>query len=281
MDAFLFHIPVIGISAWMFLNSVKLTFHNHNLILYIDDNLILYTALYTTHKVHKKLIEHFLQLDAHCPFLLEKINPYKYIVSLPSSSLFLLTDMLKKVFSCDDILLQMRVDNNLVRGLGSCSFHLLDLYEMGYLTRTPITLHHPRSIPLQAHPHVFTGLLIRARNPYQLYPYDMVELDFSTPHSNKEFLTICLDTLLHDRPDRMPPTTLIIANILQSIPFKNPHVEKKTLRHWKSYQELKVDHRDISLSHWKPGVFLKDFSKLLDMFPSYVIDYRFSLELAV
>ena len=280
MDTFLFHIPVLGISSWMFLNSVKLTFHTHKLTLYIDDNLILCTALYTTHKVHKQVIEHLLHLGIHCPFLLEKINPYKYIVSLPSTSLLILTDMLKKLFSCDNVLMQMCVDNNLVRGLGSCSFHPLDLYEMGYMTRTPITLHHPRSIPLQTHPHIFTGLVIRAHNPYQRYPYDVVELNFSL-YTNKEFLTICFDTMLHDRPDQMRPITQIIFNILQSIPFKHPHFQKKTLRHWKSYQELKVEHRDISISHWKPGVFLKDFSRLLDIFPSYTVDYRFSLELAV
>lgn len=280
MDAFLFHIPVVGISAWMFLNSVKIKFHHHHLFLYIDDDLILYTAFYTTHNVHKQVIEHLLRLGTYCPFLMEKTNPYKYIVSLPSSSLFMFTDMLKKIFSCDDILLEMGVSNNLVRGFGSCSFHLLDLYEMGYMTRTPIVLHHPRLLPLKTQPHIFTGLTVRARNPYQRYPYDVVELDFCV-HTNKEFLNICLDTMLHDRPDRMRPTTIIVSSILKSIPFKSPHVAKKTLRHWKGYQELKVDHRDISISHWKPGVFLKDLSKLLDIFPSYFIDYRFNLELGV
>lgn len=280
MDTFLFDIPVLGISTWMFLDLVKIKFHNHYIVLRIDNHLILYTNLYTTNKMHKRIIDHLLRLDFHSCFLVEKLNPFKYVVSLSSHALSVFTNTLKQLFSCQTLLVQLGVSNNSVHGLGSGSFHLLDLYEIGYMSHTPIILRHPRSLPWKTKPRIFTGLVIRAQNPYQRYPYDFVELNFSI-YPYKDFFTLCFDTMLHDRPDRMRPMTLLISNILGSIPFKTPHGAKKSLRHWKSFQELKVDHRDISISNWKPGVFLKDVSKLLDIFPSYVIDYRFNLELDV
>lgn len=281
MDTFLFNIPVLGISAWMYLDLVKIHFHNHCLVVRIDNHLLLYTNLYTTNKMHKHIIDHLLRLDFHtCRFLVEKLNPFKYAISFSCHDLPVFTSMLKQLFSCQTVRLQLGVSNNSVHGLGSCSFHLLDLYEIGYMSHTPIILRYPRSLPWKTKPRVFTGLIIRAQNPYQRYPYDFVELNFSI-YPYKDFFSLCFDTMLHDRPDRMRPMTLVISNILDSIPFKNPHGAKKSLRHWKNFQELKIDHRDISIVHWKPGVFLKDLSKLLDIFSSYFIDYRFNLELDV
>ena len=99
MDTFLFDIPVLGISTWMFLDLVKIKFHNHYLVLRIDNHLILYTNLYTTNKMHKRIIDHLLRLDFHSCFLVEKLNPFKYVVSLSSHALSVFTNTLKQLFS--------------------------------------------------------------------------------------------------------------------------------------------------------------------------------------
>lgn len=226
------------------------------------------------------IIDH-LQNTKVSPLLLEKKSKRKYNLSfdLNMNNVQFICDMLKRLFNVQKIHLELGLFN------ASCSFgngdlHLLDLYEMGYMSMTSIiydkySFMNQLPFPIQ----LFTGLFVNANNPFLKFPYDFIELNYSI-NSDKKFLLVSLDMLLQQHPHVLPNIDAIILRIVESLPLRERSISCILLE-WKNTFTLEIRPHDfmIPINEWKePCVFLKHISSLLDYFPPYYIEPQFHLE---
>ena len=122
-----------------------------------------------------------------------------------------------------------------------------------------------------------------ARNPFYKYNYDYVELNFFNSVKN-DFLRLSFDMLLQDRPHMRKKLNDFIKDMLSTIPLKEKETGyKKLFQDWKQYHDMEIKITDLGLplKEWKPSLFLKSISMLLDMFPDYHISPRFNLDISI
>jgi hypothetical protein len=279
METLSFHVPLLGMSLTMSIDFLRFHFHDkHSLVFHCNhphDPMV--AILYRTRKTHREILQ-FLEDTPSSPVLVEKTTKHKHIVSFDKSpgTVLFLVDMLKSLFPDHAVWFDIYVyDYRDV--FGKTTHHLLDLYEMGYLTLTSVEF--PRHAPLFHQPktQVYTGLYVHARPPFQQYYHDFLELDMSL-NMRRPFLRLSFRTLLTDYPDRIGPITTTILRMVQSIPLKE-NVEGSLMASWENYRDLYIFGNDLSkpLMDWQPSLFLQQISRLLDMFSDYYIDQRFSI----
>lgn len=284
MDILSFQIPIMGSSYIMYLDTIKFYFNNNNITFYsVFHNEPMICKLYKTYNHHKEIISFLQEEKNHSTILLERINKHKYIVSFHKNfeNILFITSMLKKLFCCSHILLESCISNNQY-SLGKCSFHLFDLYEMGYMSLNPVVFHYPLLFN-SYETKIFTGIFLNARRPFYKYQYDYIELNYSNHLKQDFFLKLSFDMMLQDRPELIPSMTQLIGQLLKSIPFQDEKTYNKHLKNWNTYNDLKVCHREfkISLEDWSPDLFLKVMNRLLDMFPSYYIEPKLTLYIGI
>lgn len=277
-----FEIPVLGSTYTMFFDYLKFHFNNDFLTFYCDlKNANIMTTLYMNRKNHDIIIEFLQRICPTSPIYIERINNYKYYISFERNyeNIDYLISIFHTIFPDHPVLIEVILYNDTYL-LGRCDFHLLDLYEMGYMTLLPI---RKIAYPFyKKHPtKVFTGLVLIARNPFHKYHYDFIELDFYHNLKN-DFLKFSFDMLLQDRPNMYRKLDTIIREMISALPIKKGEgIYKRIFRDWKHYHDMDIKSTDlsISLNEWKPGVFLKRLSLLLDMFPDYYINPKFNLHI--
>lgn len=279
MDLLSFDVPVLGISFLMNVDFLRFRFDgDHSIVFYSTDrNDTMVGILYSTRKTHDKILQ-FLE-NVQSPISVEKIRKYKYFLSFEKTfeTIQFIISMLKFLFPDHNVHLDIYI-YECKNMFGRSSHHLLDLYEMGYMSLTPVVFSRVSSSFFNLYKtQLYTGLYLRATNPFTRYNNDYLEIDMS----NKHFIQYSLHTLFMDRPELIVPTTAIVANVLKSIPLKKNY-EEKIMRSWKNYHDLNVFWHDLSIPihEWMPGLFLKHISRLLDMFPNYYIDHRFSIHVS-
>lgn len=282
MNLLSFDIPVLGSSYHMYIDYIKFTFNNDFIVFYnTNKNDPFITTLYKTRKNHTEIIQ-FLEDQLQSPIILEKINKYKHHISMDKNydNIDYIVSMMRLLFPERPVSVQFMIYNDSYV-FGRCSFHLLDLYEMGYLSLTSVDIKEPWY--QRYNTHIFTGLLIVARNPFNKYAYDFIELNFFDDLRN-DFLKLSFHMMVQDRPHMVPKLTLLIDQMVSTLPLKKEeNIHKDILEEWKHYNdfEIKSTHFQIDLTEWKPCMFLKSLSKLLDMFPNYYISPRFNFDLRI
>jgi hypothetical protein len=269
----------------MFMDFIKFNFNNDHLTFYYhSQNEPAVSTMFRTRNNHGEIIR-FLEDTPHMPFLIEKLNKYKYRVSFEKNypNVEAVLQMLALLFPINDISMEIMLFNDYYF-FGKCSQHVLDLYEMGYMSLVPVEVatHH---FYKKHETHIYTGLFIIARNAFERYHFDYVKLNFFNSDRG-QFLRVSLDMLLQDRPYMKNKINSIIKEILTTIPLKENEkmtTQRKLFQDWKRNHDLEIKMTDlqIALKEWKPSLFLKSISKLLDMFPSYHISPRFNLDIQV
>lgn len=282
MDTVSFEVPVLGSSYTMFIDFLKFNFKKDHIIFYCHlKDTPATTTLYQTRKNHSNIIQ-FIEDNPFMPVLMEKINKYRHQVSFEKNyeNVHSILHILRLVFPEETISMEIMMFHDHYY-FGKCSFHLLDLYEMGYLSLVPVVISNPFYV--QHKTQIYTGLFLIARNPFHKYNYDFVELNFFNNVKN-EFLRLSFDMLLQDRPHMRKKMNALIKDMLSSIPLKEEETGHKKLFHdWKQYHDMEIKMSDLQLplKEWKPSLFLKSVSKLLDIFPDYHISPRFNLDISI
>jgi len=283
MDTVSFEVPILGSSYTMFMDFVSFNFNNDHLIFYCHaQHEPAVSTLFRTRKNHGEIIQ-FIEDTHHMPLLMEKINKYKYHVSFEKNyqNVQAVLQMLSVLFPAEEISMEIMLFNDYYY-FGKCSFHILDLYEMGYMSLVPVVATH--RFYKQFKTNIYTGLFIIARNAFEKYHYDYVELNFFN-NIRGHFLRVSFDMLLQDRPFMNKKINAIIKEMLTTIPLKEDEkiTQKKLFQDWKRNHDLEIKITDlqVALKEWKPSLFLKSVSKLLDMFPNYHISHRFNLDISV
>lgn len=280
MDTLSFEVPVLGSSYVMFIDFIKFCFKDDYLVFYCHmKNEPMLGTLYKTRKHHTEIIN-FIEDQANPPILIERINKYKHEVSFEkkSENLEFILAMLRLLFPNEEISIETTLYNDQYM-FGKCSFHLLDLYEMGYMSLVPVNVHRDKNLYNKYNTKILTGLLLIARNPFYKYHYDFIELNFFNNLKN-DFLRLSFDMLIQDRPSMKPKLTLIVKEMVSSIPLKED-VYIRVATDWKHYNDMDIKMTDlkIKIKEWRPSYFLKCLSKLLDMFPNYYINPKFSIDI--
>lgn len=277
MDILSCELPVLGMQCIMNTDFIRFRINekpHRNFVFRRNKRGIPICVLYNKRSPHQMIIDHLQKMEFP-PLLLEKKNKHKYYLSFDwnECNIQFLCGMFQHLFSPQKIQLEVGVFS-VQNVFGRKEFHLLDLYEMGYMSMTPVHHNDPflNDFPCQ----MFAGLFVRADNPFLKCPYDFVELDFSHNPCNK-FLTVSLDMLAHHRPQLMPTLNAIINRIVESLPIRDP---RYIMLEWNNTYEFEIRSHDFLLPvcEWKPCLFLKHLSRLLDYFPSYYIDQRFHVE---
>jgi hypothetical protein len=280
MDAFHFYTPLLGKGHIMFADIFRfridsnkhLSFYSHH------RNEPFRCSLFARQSHHKKVIC-YLECVKTPPVRLEKISKRKHMLTADKNinNIRFIVAMIREVFSLQEVPVEVCVgaDDNY---MGRCDFHLLDLYEMGYMTHAPVVLHHP-SVFSRYNPSAYTGIFLHANNPLHRHPEDYMELELSC-HSQNNFLLISLENLLLDRPEFAVRINPIIASLLQSIPLHTNKPLRKLMEEWELYfwVEVRPYNLSIPIADWKPGVFLQHFTRLLDIFHSYTLTKKFSID---
>lgn len=281
METVSFQVPILGSSYTMFIDFLKFNFKNDHIVFYCHmKDTPATTTLYLTRKNHSNLIQ-FIGDNPFMPVLMEKINKYRHQISFEKTydNLYSILHILRHVFPEEEkISMEIMMFHDHYY-FGKCSFHLLDLYEMGYLSLVPVVVPHP--FYQQYSTKIYTGLFLIARNPFHKYNYDFVELNFFNNVKN-DFLRLSFDMLLQDRPHMRKKMNALIKDMLTTIPLKEEETDRKKLfQDWKQYHDMEIKMSDLQLplKDWKPSLFLKSISKLLDMFPDYYISPRFNLDI--
>lgn len=283
MESVCFQVPAIGTSYFMCIAKIKFSinlcnfyFSNHH----ADQTMG--CSLYYKVPHHKKIIS-FLEKYPHHSLLFQKrLEKRKYILSFHKNdeNLYLFVKILKKVFSSSTVDLKVFLTNNQYT-LPICSFHLLDLYEMGYMSYQPVVfpLH---SVFTKYETSIFTGICLIANRPFHKYSYDYLELDLSNMFQNQDlFLDISFDMMLQDRPELFSYMTVLITSLLSDIPFRENNKSHSHLQKWKRNHELEIYHYEIDKMDWKPSLIIKPLSRILDIFPSYSVHLKYSLNLSM
>jgi hypothetical protein len=283
METISFEVPIIGSSYTMFIDYLNFNFKNDHIIFncHMKETPAATTTLYRTHKNHSDIIQ-FLTDNPFMPILMEKINKYKHHVSFEKNyeNIGSILYILRLLFPQETISMEIILSHDYFF-FGKCSFHLLDLYEMGYLSLVPVVI--PNPFYQQHITKIYTGLFLMARNPFHKYNYDYVELNFFNNVKN-DFLRLSFDMLLQDRPSMKKKLNALIKDMLTTIPLKEDVAGCTKLFHdWKQYHDIEIKMSDLGLrlKEWKPSLFLKSISRLLDMFPDYHISPRFNLDVSI
>lgn len=283
MDTISFHIPVLGIHLSMYIDFIRFSFKNsHPIIFYCQHpNEPMIGKLYRSKKNDNEIIG-FLEKIPNPPVVLKRINKNKYLLSFNKNEETIqhIMWMMKLLFPDRNVSMDVYMYDykELFR---NCSLHLLDLYEMGYMSLVDVEFPVEKSFFYPNQKKVYTGLFLRAVNPFLIYHYDFIELDLSN-NIQHEFLKMSFHTMLFDRPFMVKNITFIVMEMVMSIPISERY-KSKMINYWKQHHELNINVQNLTvpLQQWKPSVFLKHLSRLLDMFPSYYIDHRFNLEIAM
>jgi len=278
MDTLSFHVPVLGASYAMFIDFIKFSFKDDYMVFYCHMKSEPMTGtLYKTRKNHTSIIN-FIQDQKNPPLLIERINKYKHEVSFEkkTENLEYIVFMLRSLFPHEEISIETTLYNDHYM-FGKCSFHLLDLYEIGHMSLVPVEIENDWFH--RHNPNIFTGLLLIARNPYYRYHYDFIELNFFNNLKN-DFLKLSFDMLIQDRPNMKPKLSLLVKEMISSIPLKEEEYARIN-SDWKHYNDMDIRMTDlkIKLKEWRPSYFLKCLSRLLDMFPSYFINPKFNIDI--
>lgn len=273
MDTISFHVPVLGSCYNMVPEFIRFYIGDNHIMFYCHKNSAAMTILHRIRPHHNTVLK-FLEDMPLLPFAVEKINKKKSRISFENTypNIETLLHILSFLFPGTEISLEIMVYSDRYF-FGRCTFHPVDLYEMGYMSMVPAVVLYPFHIETQ----IFTGILLVARNPFHKYMYDFVELCFFQNDKDK-FLRLSFDMMLHDRPSAQKKIDLLIEKILITIPLKEEL--RVALSHdWKHYHDLEIKLSDLQLPlhKWQPGLFLTSISKILDMFPHYTIDTRFNL----
>lgn len=280
MESVYFEVPVLGLSYVMFFDYFKFNLEKGSILFdcYIENQPAIAT-LYRTRKNHSEIIQ-FIEDTSLLPIMMEKINKYKYEITFEKNyqNLESVINMLHLVFPDRKISLEIKLFSDHY-SFGRCTLHLIDLYEMGYLTLVNVNI--PQPFYQRYKTRIYTGLYIIARNPFEKYHYDSLELNFFNNIKN-EFLRLSFDMMLQDQPFMKNHLNSLIKDMISTIPL-NQNEHKKLFHDWKQYHDLEIKMSDlrIPLKEWKPSLFLKSVSKLLDMFPNYFINPRFNLDISI
>lgn len=283
MDIVSFHVPVLGIHLSMYIDFIRVSFKNsHPIIFYCqhpDEPMI--GTLHRNKKNDHEIIG-FLEKALHPPVFLSRVNKHKYVLSFNKNeeSVGYIRWLVGSLFpgncvSMDVYLYDYR------EMFKKCSFHLLDLYEMGYMSLVDNVFPDEQSFFSQNDTRVYTGLFLRAVNPFLIYHYDFIEMDMSN-NIQHEFLKMSLHTMLFDRPYMARGITSIVNEMVMAIPLREKY-KSRIIHYWGQHHELSINVQNLTipLQKWKMGLFLRHLSRLLDIFPSYYIDHRFSLEVVI
>ena len=280
METLSFEVPILGCFYTMYIDLLKFNLQDDSFYFYSHmKNEPAITVMYCTRRTHKEII-HFLEDTPYSPLMLNQINKYKYEISFEKNyqNIEFIVHMLYSLFPQQEISMEMVLYNDHYF-FGKCVYHLLDLYEMGYMSIVDVVIAHPFYTKHQT--RIFTGLILVARNAYQKYN-DFVELSFFKNVKN-DFLRLSLDMIIQDRPHMVNKLDRIIKEMILSIPLK----EEKSLRkqlwtNWKHNHDMEIKLNDLQLplNKWKPSLFLKSISQILDMFPNYHVSPQFNLEIS-
>lgn len=276
MSCLSFSVPVLGNSYTMDIDFIRFYYHRSYLMFYSHSRHEPFiTNLYTTRKDHKQMIEFFQ--DPMKPVYIEQVTPYKYYLSIEkkSETLDFLVSMLKELFTCSVVRIEVYFYHDHY-SFGKCNHHLLDLYEMGYMTLTDVVFDRPLSFFQTS--QMFTGILLTARRPFQRYNYDFLEVELS----NHFRVSLSLDMLLQDRPSMLFRVDSLVKRLMETLPLKSDRMLAKALHDWDHYHDFEIRLFDVEnpLKQWKPSLFLNALMPLLDFFPSYYMEPRFSLHLS-
>ena len=282
MDSVSFEVPVLGSSYTMFIDFLKFHFKDDHIVFYCHlKDTPATTTLYRTRKNHSNIIQ-FLEDNPFMPVLMEKINKYRHHISFEKNyeNINSIVHILQLLYPQETISMEIMMFHDHYF-FGKCSFHLLDLYEMGYMSLVPVIIFNP--FYKQYKTQIYTGIFLIARNPFQKYNYDFVEVNFFNNVKN-DFLRLSFDMLLQDRHHMRKKLNSLIKDMLTTIPLKDgDNKQRKLFQDWKQYHDMEIKMSDLQLplKEWKPSLFLKSVSKLLDMFPDYHISPRFNFDISI
>ena len=265
-------VPTIGRNFLFYIYNIKFSFGNNFITFYYSSsNNTFTTTLKRQYDCHNKLVIHLKDVlntssKKERQFALGK-HASKNIYYLRFSNLNYMYKLLSNLFQ-SRVVLDFYFENTDRYNIG-CDFHLVDLYEMGYLSRTDV-LYKP--IMKSSKSTIFTGLKIYAFKPYgvPMYQYDYVHLCYS---HNTFLFSVVLDSLIQNKPYLHSKLTSIIVKIVNEIPLTEKAIQRNELGFWDQYQQLEISQKDLycNIDEWRPYFFLKHFTKLLDIFPSYNI----------
>lgn len=284
MDILSFDISVLGASFVMLIDFIKITFKNDYILFSCHmKNEPIMTTLYRTRKHHDDIIRH-LEDTPNSPIMVKKINKYRHHVSFDKNyeNLQHLISMMELLFPDEDISFEVLMFNNDNYLFGKCSYHLLDLYEMGYMSLVPVDLHGKhQKLFAKYNPKVFTGLYLIARNAFNKYHYDFVEMNFFN-NVRQDFFKLSFNMLIQDCPEMTNKLTKLVYQLVATIPLKeDTNIHSRINYDWKNYNDLEIKLTDLQvpLKEWENVSFLKCVSKLLDMFPNYYINPKFNIDM--
>jgi hypothetical protein len=211
------------------------------------------------------------------------MKKHKYVLSIPKhvENFSLVVSVLQQLLGES---LPIHISISLVNNnymLSKCCFHLLDFYEMGYMSFLPVVI--PSSF-LNHYDNVsiFTGIFLSANRPFHKYSYDYVELNFTNMfHHQDVFLDLSFEMMLQDRPELLSSITRLLSHLLETLPFREKNKPLTHLKNWKRNHDMEIYHYELDKTDWKPSLFLKSFSRILDMFPFYTVNPKYNFSLSV
>lgn len=283
MDSVSFEIPVMGTSYFMYVTKIKFSFRTKTLCFtnHHPDQPML-CSLYWKVPHHQKLV-YFLQQHPSLSLLLKPIlKKHKYVLSIDKNveNFSLVVSILQQLFT-EGLPIHITIslfNNNYM--FSKCSFHLLDLYEMGYMSILPVVI--PSCFLNQYNTTIFTGIFLSANRPFHKYSYDYVELNFTNMfHHQDVFLDLSLEMMLQDRPELLSVITRLLSHLLETLPFREENKPLTHLKNWKRNHDVEIYHYELDKTDWKPSLFLKSFSRILDMFPSYTVNPKYNFSLSI
>lgn len=282
MDIISFEVPTLGSSYIMQTDAIRIRFKDDHLLLYCnkknDIHIPVSTTLYRTRRNHNEIIQ-FLEDTPNPQFIMKKVNKYKHTVFFDRNleNLGFVMNMLTFLFPNEKMSIEFIMCGDRYE-IGKCSFHLFDLYEIGYMSMVPVNIYG--DFYYKYNTRIFTGVLLVARNPFGKCPYDFIELSFFNNYK-QSFFKLCFDMLINSCPHLSPKINCIITKLIASIPLKEDTiVHKQIIDDWTTHHDMEIKTTDlrVPLQEWNPIIFMKHLSKLLDMFPDYYICPKFSLE---
>lgn len=281
MEFISFEIPVMGTSYFMYVSKIKFSFQTKTLCFtnrHPDQPMV--CSLYWKVPHHQQLVS-FLEQQHPSPFLLLKpiLKKHKYVLSIQKNveSFSLVVSILQQLF-VESLPLYVSislVNNNYM--LSKCCFHLLDFYEMGYMSLLPVVVASSSFLNQYDNVSIFTGIFLSANRPFHKYSYDYVELNFTNMfHHQDVFLDLSFEMMLQDRPEFVSCLTRLLSHLLETLPFREKNKPLTHLKNWKQSHEVEIYHYELDKTDWKPSLFLKSFSRILDMFPFYNVHPKYN-----
>ena len=279
MDTVSFHVPILGTYYTMFADFLRFHFGDDYIHFYCHANEPAMATLKNNRKHHNRILQ-FLKNTPLLPVMVEKTDRTRHQISFEKtySNIETMLAILRRLFPDRVVSLEILLYNEHYF-FGRCAYHPTDLYEMGYLSMVPVVLLH--KFYQQHKTELYTGLSIIARNAFQKYVYDFVELNFFYSIKD-EFLRLSFGMLLQDRPYLKNKLDSHVQEVIANLPLKEEEGYTKLFCEWRQFHDMEVRVSDLAvpLTEWKPGLFLRSVSKLLDMFPYYFINPRFHLAIS-